>query len=87
MPDGATLQLGIGAVPDATLAASTASRGLAVWSEMFSDGVLHLDKAGALHPDTPLTASFVFGSAQLYDWVDRNPRVRLLRTEKTNDRA
>ncbi len=83
--DGATLQLGIGAVPDAVLGGLTGRRGLAVWSEMFSDGVLGLDRAGALDPDRPLTASFVFGSAELYEWVDRNPRVRLLRTEKTND--
>ena len=85
VPDGATLQLGIGAVPDATLAALTGRRGLAVWSEMFSDGVLALDRAGALDPDTPITSSFVFGSPELYEWVDRNPRVRLLRTERTND--
>ncbi|WP_439379082.1 acetyl-CoA hydrolase/transferase family protein [Amycolatopsis lexingtonensis] len=85
--DGATLQLGIGGIPDATLAALTGRRGLAVWSEMFSDGVLALDRAGALDPAEPVTASFVFGSAELYKWVDRNPRVRLLRTEKTNDPA
>ncbi|WP_290050183.1 acetyl-CoA hydrolase/transferase family protein [Amycolatopsis solani] len=85
--DGATLQLGIGGIPDATLAALTGRRGLAVWSEMFSDGVLALDRAGALDPAEPVTASFVFGSAELYRWVDRNPRVRLLRTEKTNDPA
>lgn len=85
VPDGATLQLGIGAVPDATLAALVRRRGLTVWSEMFSDGVVALDKAGALDADVPITASFVFGSAELYDWVDGNPRVRLLRTEKTND--
>lgn len=83
--EGATLQLGIGAVPDAVLAALTTRRGLAVWSEMFSDGVLGLARAGALAEDTPVTASFVFGSAELYEWVDRNPKVRLLRTEKTND--
>lgn len=83
--DGATLQLGIGAVPDAVLATLTARRGLTVWSEMFSDGVLGLEHAGALDADTPLTASFVFGTAELYRFVDRNPRVRLLRTEKTND--
>ncbi|HEY3471216.1 MAG TPA: acetyl-CoA hydrolase/transferase C-terminal domain-containing protein [Amycolatopsis sp.] len=85
VPASATLQLGIGAVPDAVLAALTARRGLSVWSEMFSDGVLGLERAGALDPDVPVTASFVFGSADLYEWVDRNPRVRLLRTEKTND--
>lgn len=85
VPDGAALQLGIGAVPDAVLTALTGRRDLTVWSEMFSDGVLGLGRAGALDPDTPVTASFAFGSAELYAWVDRNPRVRLLRTEKTND--
>ncbi|MEV4049969.1 acetyl-CoA hydrolase/transferase C-terminal domain-containing protein [Amycolatopsis sp. NPDC049688] len=85
--DGSTLQLGIGGIPDATLAALTGHAGLAVWSEMFSDGVLTLDRAGVLDPAEPVTASFVFGSPELYKWVDRNPRVRLLRTEKTNDPA
>lgn len=85
--DGATLQLGIGAVPDAVLLGLTGRRGLRVWTEMFSDGVLALDAAGALDPDAVLTTSFVFGSPELYRWVDRNPRVRLLRTEKTNDPA
>jgi len=85
VPDAATLQLGIGAVPDAVLAALTGRRGLAVWSEMFSDGVLALERAGALDSGSPATASFVFGSPDLYDWVNLNPRVRLLRTEKTND--
>ncbi|WP_076260511.1 acetyl-CoA hydrolase/transferase family protein [Intrasporangium flavum] len=83
--DGATMQLGIGAVPDATLAALVGRRGLRVWTEMFSDGVLALDAEGALDPDHPLVSSFVFGSQDLYDWLDRNPRVRMLRTEKTND--
>lgn len=85
VPEAATLQLGIGAVPDAVLAGLTGRRGLAVWSEMFSDGVLALERAGALDPGKPVTASFAFGSAELHDWIDRNPRVRLLRTEKTND--
>jgi acyl-CoA hydrolase len=85
VPEGATLQLGIGAVPDAVLAALTGRRGLTVWSEMFSDGMLMLEKAGALDPDIAITASFAFGSHELYRWMDRNPRVRLLRTEKTND--
>lgn len=85
VPDAATLQLGIGAVPDAVLAALTGRRDLTVWSEMFSDGVLALERAGALDPGEPVTASFVFGSSELYDWIDRNPRVRLMRTEKTND--
>ncbi|WP_018503572.1 acetyl-CoA hydrolase/transferase family protein [Parafrankia discariae] len=85
VPDGATLQLGIGAVPDATLAALTGRRGLRVWTETFSDGVLELDRAGALAPRAELVTSFVFGSGELYAWLDRNPRVRLLRTETVND--
>jgi hypothetical protein len=83
----ATLQLGIGAIPDATLHALAGRRGLRVWSEMFSDGVLALEKAGCLDPDSPVTASFCFGSAELYDWVNHNGRIRMLRTEKTNDPA
>jgi acyl-CoA hydrolase len=85
--DGATLQLGIGAVPDAVLAALHGRRGLAVWSEMFSDGVLGLAKAGALDHRQPVTASFAFGSADLYAWMDRNPDVCMLRTETVNDPA
>ena len=85
--DGATLQAGIGAVPDAILAGLHGRRGLAVWSEMFSDGVLGLVKAGALDPGQPVTATFAFGSADLYTWMDRNPDVRMLRTETVNDPA
>jgi acyl-CoA hydrolase len=85
VPELATLQLGIGAIPDATLLALAGRRGLRVWSEMFSDGVLALEKAGCLDPDTQVTASFCFGSAELYDWVNGNDRIRMLRTEKTND--
>lgn len=82
--DGATLQTGIGAVPDATVARLTGRRGLKVWTEMFSDGVLELEAAGALDRDVPVRASFVFGSQRLYDWLDGNPRAVLLRTETTN---
>ena len=62
-------------------------RGLKVWTEMFSDGVLVLEQAGALDRGTPVRTSFVFGSQELYDWVDDNPRVRMLRTETTNSPA
>ena len=82
--DGATLQAGIGEVPDATIAGVLERRGLRVWTEMFSDGVLALERAGALDRGTPVRTSFVFGSQELYDWVDDNPRVRMLRTETTN---
>ena len=82
--DGATLQLGIGMVPDATLPGLAHRRGLTVWSEMFSDGILTLDRAGALDEQALISASFVIGSAELYSWVDHNPRVEVLRTERTN---
>ncbi|WP_210503935.1 acetyl-CoA hydrolase/transferase family protein [Nocardioides xinjiangensis] len=85
--DGATLQAGIGEVPDATVAGVLERRGLRVWTEMFSDGVLALERAGALDRGTPVRTSFVFGSQELYDWVDDNPRVRMLRTETTNSPA
>jgi acyl-CoA hydrolase len=85
--DGATMQLGIGAVPDAVLHGLQGHHRIGLWTEMFSDGLLALDKTGALDPDRPITASFVFGSEELYRWVDRNPRVRMLRTEVSNDPA
>jgi acyl-CoA hydrolase len=85
--DGATVQAGIGAVPDAVLAGLHGRRGLSVWSEMFSDGVLGLAKAGALDPGQPVTGSFAFGQPDLYAWMDRNPGVRMLRTETVNDPA
>jgi acyl-CoA hydrolase len=85
VPDGATLQAGIGAVPDAALQGLTDRRSLRVWTEMFSDTVLSLERAGALDPDVPITTSFVFGSEELYAWLDRNERVAMTRTEVTND--
>jgi len=85
--DGATLQMGIGAVPDSTLRALASRKGLRIWSEMFSDGILDLHDAHALDEDHILTASFCFGSRRLYDWVDHNPSLQFLRTEKTNSPA
>lgn len=86
VPDGATLQLGIGAIPDAALQRVSQRRGLRVWTEMFSDGLLELVRAGAL-ADGVLTTSFAAGSAELYQWLDGNERVTFSRTERTNDPA
>ena len=83
--DGSTLQVGIGAVPDVILSLLLKRNRLRIWTEMFSDGVLNLWKAGALDDEVPITASFVFGSQELYDWLNLNRKVRMLRTEKTND--
>jgi acyl-CoA hydrolase len=52
-------------------------RGLGVWSEMLSDGVLALDVAGALDPSIVLTTSVLYGSHELYTWVDHNPRLQV----------
>jgi acyl-CoA hydrolase len=54
---------------------------------MFSDGVLGLERAGALDAGHPLSASFLFGSEELYAWVDGNDRVVMRRTEIANDPA
>jgi acyl-CoA hydrolase len=83
--DHSTLQLGIGAVPDAVLASLTQRKGMRIWTEMFSDGVLELNRRDALDKDVPLTASFIFGSAELYEWIHLNKWIRMLRTERTND--
>jgi acyl-CoA hydrolase len=83
--DGATLQLGIGQIPDATLRALGHHRRLAVWSEMISDGVMALDHEGVLDREQPIVCSFLFGSPELYDWVALNPRLRMTRTEVAND--
>jgi acyl-CoA hydrolase len=86
VPQGATLQLGIGAIPDATLDALSSHGGLRIWSEMISDGVMALERAGAL-ADDQITTSFAFGSAEFYQWVDDNPRITFCRTERANDPA
>jgi len=85
--DGATLQAGIGAVPDAALRGLVDRRGMRVWTEMFSDSILALELAGALDRDVPIHASFLFGTPELIAWVDGNPRVRMIRTETANDPA
>ncbi|MFL6240261.1 MAG: acetyl-CoA hydrolase/transferase family protein [Actinomycetes bacterium] len=87
VPDDATLQLGIGAIPNGVLAELTGRRGLRVWTEMFSDGMLALDHAGALDREAPIVTSFAWGSAELYRWLDGNQRVRMTRTERCNDPA
>ena len=83
--DGSTLQLGIGAIPDAVLGALKDRKGLRIWTEMFSDGVLEMSRAGNLDTELAITASFIFGSREMYDWVDLNRGIRMLRTERTND--
>jgi acyl-CoA hydrolase len=89
--DGSTLQMGIGAVPDAVLAALVGHRRLGVHTEMFSDGLVDLIERGvvtntakAVHPGKTV-AGFVMGSRRLYDFVDDNPSVVLLDAQYVND--
>ncbi len=82
--DGATLQMGIGAVPDAVLAALTNHRHLGVHTELMSDGVLGLVACGAIdnsqkkiHPGK-IVVGFVTGTRRIYDFIDDNPQVAML---------
>lgn len=84
IPEGGTLQMGIGALPGAVLKALGKARRLRVWTELMADGFHHLEQRGALDPDQPITATFAYGSAEMYQWADNNPRLRLLRCETTN---
>jgi acyl-CoA hydrolase len=83
--DGATIQVGIGEIPDAVLASLHGVRDLGVWSEAISDGILELEHAGALDTTRPIVTTFLFGTPELYSFVEDNPRIRMLRTETVND--
>ena len=91
IPDGATMQMGIGAIPDAVLKYLFHKKDLGVHSELFADGVIDLVEAGVLtnarktlHTGK-IVAGFILGSQRLYDWVDDNPLIELHRTEYIND--
>ena len=91
IPDGATMQMGIGAVPDAVLKYLYDKKDLGVHTELFSDGVIDLVEAGVLTNAAKtlhqgkILAGFVLGSKRLYDWVDDNPLIEMRRTEYVND--
>lgn len=83
--DGSTVQAGIGEVPDAVIGLLETRRGLRIWTEAMGDGVLALQRCGALEPGALIIASFLFGSQALYDWANGNELLRLMRTEAVND--
>lgn len=91
--DGATLQMGIGAIPDAVLSSLTNHKGLGVHTEMFSDGIIPLIEKGVItnqykkkHRGKSVT-SFLLGSRKLYDFVDDNPSIAVLAVDYVNDTA
>ncbi|MCU0696282.1 MAG: 4-hydroxybutyrate CoA-transferase [Myxococcaceae bacterium] len=89
--NGATLQLGIGTIPDAVLRALTHHRGLGVHTEMFSDGLLPLLEAGVVTNEFKkrqrgkTVSSFVNGTRRLYDFIHDNPAVELRDCAYVND--
>ena len=91
IPDGATMQMGIGAIPDAVLNFLYDKKDLGIHTELFSDGVIDLVDAGVitnarktLHPGK-ITAGFVIGTRRLYEFIHDNPVIELHRTEYVND--
>ncbi|WP_425390457.1 acetyl-CoA hydrolase/transferase family protein [Ekhidna sp.] len=91
--DGATLQMGIGAIPDAVLSCLSNHKNLGVHTEMFSDGILPLVESGVInnrhktiHPGV-IVSGFLLGSKKLYEFVDDNPAVRMLDIQYVNDTA
>jgi len=91
--DGACLQLGIGAIPQATLAALSDHQRLGIHTEMLSDGVVDLVERGVVtgeskrvHPGK-IVATFALGTRRFYDFLDDNPQVAMLDVAYTNDTA
>jgi acyl-CoA hydrolase len=89
--DGSTLQMGIGAIPDAVLLRLRVKRDLGIHTEMFSDRVVELFEAGAItnrfksiHPHRIVT-SFVSGTKKLFRFVHDNPLVEFHPCDRTND--
>ena len=89
--DGATLQMGIGSIPNAVLASLGNHKDLGIHTEMFSDGLIDLVERGvvtgrrkAKHPGK-IVAGFVMGTQRLYDFVDDNPQVLMLDIAYVND--
>ena len=91
IPDGATMQLGIGSIPDAVLKHLFSKKDLGIHSELISDGVIDLVEAGilncsrkTLHPGK-IVCGFLLGTKRLYDWAHNNPIIEQHRTEYVND--
>jgi len=89
--DGSTLQMGIGAIPDAVLRSLGNHKNLGMHTEMCSDGVIELYEKGVInnklkqiHPNKGVTA-FALGTRRLYDFVDDNPSVHFLDIDYVND--
>jgi len=93
VPDGATLQLGIGAIPSATALALRDKKDLGVHTEMFTEPVVDLVECGAVTGTRKeincgkIVSAFLMGTRRLYDFVDDNPMIELRPVDYTNDTA
>src|SRR4029079_10645494 len=91
VPDGATLQLGIGGIPAATALALRDKRDLGIHTEMFTDAVVDLVEAGVINGARKernrgkIVTAFVMGSQRLYDFVHDNPMVEMRPVDFTNN--
>ena len=91
--DGATLQLGIGGIPNATLAELIHHKGLGIHTEMFTDGIIDLVERGVVTGEHKtvlpyrIVSAFVMGSQRVYDFIDDNPAVAMKQASYTNDTA
>ena len=89
--DGATLQLGIGAIPDAVLMFLGDKRDLGIHTEMFSDGVVDLVEEGVINNSKKtlhrgkLVSTFIMGTRKVYNFIDNNPNVCLYPVDYVND--
>lgn len=89
--DGDTLQLGIGAIPDAVLSFLTDKKDLGIHSEMFSDGVLNLVEKGVINNSKKTTnkdkmvVTFLMGSEKLYEYVNDNPSIKIMPVDYVNN--
>ncbi len=91
IPDGATLQTGIGRIPHAVTEALRGRKNLGVHTEMLSDSVVDLVEAGVINGTrktllpSKIVTSFAMGTQRLYDWIDDNPAVEMRPSDFTND--
>lgn len=89
--DGSTIQLGIGGIPNAVAQGLTGKRDLGIHTEMFTDGMVDLYEAGVITNSKKtlhrgkMIATFALGTKKLYDFIDDNPAVALLRGTHVND--
>ena len=89
--DGACLQMGIGAIPNAVLAQLGGHKDLGIHTEMFADGVLELVESGVITGRNKVTdrgklvSTFLMGSQRVYDFIDDNPMVAMMDVGYTND--